>query len=1487
MGDRPVVTLLQDTDKAKADASAALGAVKDDAGRVIVVKDLLASVGDLETVFGDTDAAAAARDAAQAARDQSQTARDAAQAASTTAGDFAGQAETSKNLSQTAQSAAADAKTAAEAAKAAAAKSVTDASGFASTASGKADIATQKASDAGSSASNASGSAATANTKAGEASASATQALTSKTDAAGSATSASQSATLSASSSDASGKALALQFPRVADNRAFMVNPAANALNDNTFLPATVMSGGRVMMDTVSAPAYPYGLWMRGIIPYEIGKTYEVRARAEWVSGYPDQPAISAYFNIYDAAGNLLGETTFGVPLVLAANVQTDFAARIQLGVNGGAKFIRFGLLTNRQPGNLGQLTVGRTDVSSLYPVDVTDSVASKTSADASSASASAANVSAGLAGTRATAADTSRQQAVTSAGEALAYRNTAATSASTATDAATSATQSSGVSARAALDGSANSANDNRSPGAAMSLWSYNEYNSFAPASRLINDPASFTAVAGQLRVASVVAHVHPVSSIRVQASKRYRVFARYRVTQEGPQGGGHYLYLACFDANGQILTGNVIQVTGSAAPITVADGFVDMARDVSTDGSGGTYGLPAGTVSIRPMYRTSGTPEEIALLYVEDVEGQLAAAASASASSGFASAALASQNAAGQSASAADGYRNLAQTAYGNADASRAAAAVSENNALGSKNSAANSADLSATAKAASQAASKATLPDNFLDPANWVPWDGWAGSVLFDGGIAKTFNGGSLYSRFNIPITPGQTYRITARHRTVNQGGGTTYIGVISDPGSSTQWALGGKASAPVGVWETTTSLITGDAIISQNPSATSARVGLLLGYQNMSDAEVSQLRIENVTSEIASNGFANASNSSAQTAAASADLSGQRASAADTSRIAAETARGGAEVARDSAVTSRNDAQGSANSAATSAALSAVVGSSVGLTPNGKFTGGAGGWMISGVTYGEWYVGKGFRAGPGSRGTITQADLIPVNTTHTYRLTSRIVAHGSEGRLTYAGITCYDVNKAFLGNVYIPALTNPLPGGGVYNTSGEFTGVSGVAPSFGYGETFVTGTVYAQPITFLNYGYENVNSDVAALYLEDITSEKNSRSSASASNLSAGSASASKDAAGSSAAAANQSRIEAQAANGAAQGAASAASGSSVTANGFKSEAQQAANLSAQYRDIAAARAADAGNLAADALRYAGTSQTASAQATSAASQAQSSAVLSASVSGGSMNLNGIFADYPAGLSLPTAWNSWNGSGYRTYGNGDASTPGTPVEGSPWGYSQVVNTPSQEGGIYQDTPGAWGYYVVRGSVQIREGVGFSGAGVLIYGLNSAGAAVDSAVINFAVDPDTSGQIWGRGAGSGTRTFKWVKLIRLTSGDVSSIRLYAMTNWSGFDGQGSPKRLSWLRCSITPASQGEINGDKALTNATANSARIEAVNTVLANDIGSLGIRTNSVEARAGSLESRTGVTETAVTNLKTGQAAARIELQAVTRVAAPQW
>ncbi|MDH4745812.1 hypothetical protein OMP43_17440 [Sphingomonas sp. CBMAI 2297] len=309
--------------------------------------------------------------------------------------------------------------------------------------------------------------------------------------------------------------------------------------------------------------------------------------------------------------------------------------------------------------------------------------------------------------------------------------------------------------------------------------------------------------------------------------------------------------------------------------------------------------------------------------------------AAGSASAAASSASSAAASQSAAAGSASSASTSATTATTKAAEAGTSAGQASTSATNAAGSASSAATNAGVAAAARDSARLASQATVPGNFTDPYNWARDGSWGGNAAISGGLMRTTNGGAFYGTFLMPLAAGATLRLTCRFRVINQGGGYTYLGVyaVNSAGDflGVVWsAYAGAPSPALNTWTTPKVDMTAASILAAYPTAAFVSPVGLFGYVNTSDAEVSQLQLEDVTSENAAAGSASAAASSASSASASQSAAGASATSASNSANTATVQAGNSSANASAAAGSAAAASSSAASALQNMRLAASVG-----------------------------------------------------------------------------------------------------------------------------------------------------------------------------------------------------------------------------------------------------------------------------------------------------------------------------------------------------------------------------------------------------------------------------------------------------------------------------------------------------------------------------------------------------------------------------
>ncbi len=1426
-----------------------------------------------------------ARDAAQQARDSALDSKGAAASSASVADNARAIAQQASTDAASAKSAAESARQTAIDNAAAAAQSKSDASGFATTASGQATIATQKADAAGQSASTASAKADIATTKAGEASVSASHAATSENNASGYANAASSSAAVSASTYQkmialngngnfdqgmdgwyAAGSSSMMAVPSF-DGRVNTVRttPAADGLYHNTEIYGPFVSIRDATQRFELAAGWRSSGGSDPMVFYFGAVFYDANdALITGTDGIGNYPLTGGQMSLTPSDGWVDRKVVIGKGLTSAPIGYTNYGGTLAIPANA----VRF-----RQIGFLNYNSVNApSDVDYFTVRDVTAEVNSNLYANASAQSASSAAASQSAAGQSAGAADTARVDAQTARSQAQSFRDQAAQSVTDAQGAASTASQQAGIATQAKVDATnraadaGNYAGDSQryanassasasiasskatealqSAGAASTsatnaqtsatnaqTYATNASTSEQNAAGSASTATTQAGVASTARVAAVSAAASqlpndfgqkntfwswqfsgpntrstvfdPVffafdgsvvrytnngtlpnnvqidfahlGSVAVQPGRTIRLTAVWRVlNSSGRNSVNAGIYAIGMDSNqsANYTPGKEVAISGGQAGwgAGASPKFITHTYDVSTDGL-----LANGATTLRGLFRyySSGPNDIIELksLKVDDVTGELNAAASASAASGSASTASTKADAAGQSASAASTSASTASTKAGEASTSASNAATSASNAQGYANTASTASGVAVSSANAARTASSLTFPDSmvagenfFTDlagapsntnplPANWTfgdddPWGrlltitnpGQYQQLRTRGLIQTTGNTGRRYrleARVRMKAAPNNGQPLTAVMTCY--GLGSDYQTIFYSGYIANQTSAGQTAALYLATGWTTIQLefeVAANApcpwiapsTYIYNPTGEAA-TGAVIQYQ--------YFKVVDITERTLAAGSASAAAGSASTATQKATDAGNYASAANQSRADAQAAQSAASGSASAASGSAAFASGSASAAAASQQLSAAYANTVGTTANGTFAQGGARWAANGsATYGTWYNGVGFRTAGGTYGWIYHQDYTPVDTSRKYEMTMAFVVHNTSC-LMYGGFTCYDVNKSELGNIYMPNVTTE-PGNTVATRTYIFTGEAGTAPVYSRTNTFITGTKFVRPLALMNYPDPQPTGavvDVTQLFLTDVTSREN------------------------------------------------AASSASVASN-------------------------------------------ASASASASAASAQSSAVLSASLAGGSLNKNSVFADYPAGLTIPPSWNIWNGSGgLRTYGNGDLGTPGPSVEGSPWGFFQGTGGNNAEAGIFQDTPGGPGYFVVNATVQIREGVGFSGAGVLVYGLDGNGSVVSQDTIKFATDPDIAGTVWGRGAGPGTVTFKWSKMIAIANNNVRTIRIFAMTNWGGFDSQTSNKSLSWLRCSYRAASSAEVETGK-ISNLTARVSTVEGV-------------------------------------------------------------
>lgn len=327
----------------------------------------------------------------------------------------------------------------------------------------------------------------------------------------------------------------------------------------------------------------------------------------------------------------------------------------------------------------------------------------------------------------------------------------------------------------------------------------------------------------------------------------------------------------------------------------------------------------------------------------------GEEAAAALANKNAAHASAqaALESEDAAGKSAAAASTAQGKAETAQGKAIEYRDAALSSADTAAGSAATATRQAGLAASSATSAllTAANGPVLPSDFTEEGRY--WSTAAqglptrASLVSDtsgaysfptvAGVGKVLQTSSTGIRPVAPLgwmpwTSGQRFRITVRHRCIE---GTANIRIYRAGMTDTAMDAGSGAMLVPSTADWTTTVYDMTADVNANTAFIRPAPRVEAG-STRATVQFAFIRIEDVTSQLAAAGSADAASSSASTATTRAtearqhaETSTKQASNSAVSAGQASASAGVAERSASTATTKAGEASGSASAAASSA------------------------------------------------------------------------------------------------------------------------------------------------------------------------------------------------------------------------------------------------------------------------------------------------------------------------------------------------------------------------------------------------------------------------------------------------------------------------------------------------------------------------------------------------------------------------------------
>lgn len=332
-------------------------------------------------------------------------------------------------------------------------------------------------------------------------------------------------------------------------------------------------------------------------------------------------------------------------------------------------------------------------------------------------------------------------------------------------------------------------------------------------------------------------------------------------------------------------------------------------------------------------------------------------AAGDSASAASSSASTASTKANEASQSASAASASRIAAETAKGGAEVAESNAASSASDAAGSASSASSAASIAASASQDAEIAvvQSESPPSTFKEGLRYWTTDraGDGSAEPGDLGLAfvtddsefgyaanwiSTRNGQNVLTRGTLPWGGGRVYRVTVTFRVLSSthvDGNAQFM--LTAVGLDRNFQ-GAALLNTNGVGYVVGDAYTVSATFSNQSASGVDRNGLPNSFwvrfglrhsriDQVSETRIRSILVEDVTSEIHAEGFANAAFQSATLATASATDAGEKATIATTAAGTATTEAGKASTSASQAASSENNAAGSASTASNRASAAA--------------------------------------------------------------------------------------------------------------------------------------------------------------------------------------------------------------------------------------------------------------------------------------------------------------------------------------------------------------------------------------------------------------------------------------------------------------------------------------------------------------------------------------------------------------------------------
>jgi hypothetical protein len=199
-------------------------------------------------------------------------------------------------------------------------------------------------------------------------------------------------------------------------------------------------------------------------------------------------------------------------------------------------------------------------------------------------------------------------------------------------------------------------------------------------------------------------------------------------------------------------------------------------------------------------------------------------------------------------------------------------------------------------------------------------------------------------------------------------------------------------------------------------------------------------------------------------------------------------------------------------------------------------------------------------------------------------------------------------------------------------------------------------------------------------------------------------------------------------------------------------------------------------------------------------------------------------NPAFSDYPT-TGVPHYWEADTAGSVQRVIDA-ASKYAVRVTSAANGQSYFAQT---SGSVAVPNVNKGQYLVVESSIRLNTG-SLLGSGVMTRIMNTSNTIGQDILMSFSTDEDSSDQVIGNGIAGKTYTF--TKLIQVTCDNPAYITLYGMGHFPSLGSNATANIIDFLRITIRPASQGEIESRNSATTVDALSSTVGSYSGIISD-------------------------------------------------------